>query len=239
MIQGKTVLAIIPARGGSKGVPRKNLRLVAGKPLIAWTIAESGKSQYIDRTILSSDDEAIIAIARQWNCEVPFVRPAELAEDHVPGEEPVLHAIETINGKYDYVVLLQPTSPLRLVEDIDGCIDKCITQNAPACVTVTTPDKSPYWMYFLDNQGRLNPVIKQKKIPSLRQQLKSVYSLNGAVYVAKTDWFMKNKEFISDETVAYPMPKNRSIDIDTEWDLKICEILLSEREATNNSKDNV
>lgn len=239
MIKGKTVLAIIPARGGSKGVPRKNIRFVAGKPLIVWTIEESGKSEYIDRTILSSDDEEIIAIARQWNCDVPFVRPAELARDHVTGIEPVLHAIETIPEKHDYVVLLQPTSPLRLVEDIDGCIEKCVSQNAPVCVTVTTPDKSPYWMYFLDNQGKLNPVIKQEDIVLLRQQLKSVYLLNGAVYVAKTDWFMKNKKFVSDETVAYLMPKTRSMDIDTEWDLKICEILLSEREAINKSKDNI
>ncbi len=229
MIKGKTVLAIIPARGGSKGVPRKNIRFVAGKPLIAWTIEESRKSEYIDRTILSSDDEEIIAIARQWNCDVPFVRPAELAHDHVTGVEPILHAMATIHEKYDYVVVLQPTSPLRLVEDIDGCIEKCVLQNAPVCVTVTTPDKSPYWMYFLDNQGKLNPVIKQKDNVLLRQQLKSVYSLNGAVYVAKTDWFMKNNKFISEETIAYPMPKIRSIDVDTGLDLKICEILLRER----------
>jgi N-acylneuraminate cytidylyltransferase len=239
MIKGKTVLAVIPARGGSKGVPRKNIRIVAGKPLIAWTIEESKKSEYIDRTILSSDDEEIITIARQWNCEVPFVRPAELARDHVSGIEPVLHVIETIPEKYDYVVLLQPTSPLRLVGDIDGCIEKCIFQNAAACVTVTTPDKSPYWMYFLDNQGKLNPIIKQDEPILLRQQLKSVYTLNGAVYVAETGWFLKNNEFISGETVAYPMPKIRSLDVDTELDLKICEILLSEREARNKSEDNV
>jgi len=239
VINGRTVLAIIPARGGSKGVPRKNLRSLAGKPLIAWTIEESAKSAYIDRTILSSDDEEIIAIARQWNCEVPFVRPAKLAEDQVPGEEPVLHAIAAINEKYDYVVLLQPTSPLRLAEDIDACIEKCFSQNAPACVTVTIPDKSPYWMYFMDNEGKLYPVIEEKNVASLRQQLKSVYLLNGAVYVAKIDWFLKNKKFVSDGTVAYLMPKSRSMDIDTEWDLKICQILLSEIETFNKLKDNV
>lgn len=116
-----TFLAIIPARGGSKGVPRKNIRNLAGKPLIAWTIEEAKKSKYINRVILSSDDNEIIEIAKNYNCEVPFVRPKNIAEDNTPGIDPVLHAIKQCPG-YDYVVLLQPTSPLRTVEDIDGCI---------------------------------------------------------------------------------------------------------------------
>jgi len=229
MIIGKTILAIIPARGGSKGIPRKNIRHVAGKPLIAWTIEEAKKSKYLDRTILSSDDDEIIGVARRWNCDVPFIRPVELAQDNVTGIEPVLHALETIKENFDYVVLLQPTSPLRVVEDIDECIEKCILQSAPVCVTVTTPDKSPYWMYLLDDQGRLRSIMEQKNTILLRQQFESVYALNGAVYVARTDWFIKNRKFISNETIAYPMPKTRSIDIDTEWDLKMCDIVLSER----------
>lgn len=232
MINQRKVLAIIPARGGSKGVPRKNIRLVGGRPLIAWTIEEAKKSKYIDRLILSSDDNEIISIAESLNCEVPFIRPDELAQDHVTGLEPVLHALATINDNFDYVVLLQPTSPLRIVEDIDECIKKCVAQNAPGCVTVTTPDKSPFWMYSLDDQGRLSPIIKQENPVLLRQQFKSVYALNGAVYVAKIDWFVKNRKFISDETIAYLMPKTRSVDIDTEWDLRICDIYLSSREET-------
>lgn len=234
MINGKKVLAVIPARGGSKGVPRKNIRVIAGKPLIAWTIEEARKSAYIDLTILSSDDEEIISIARQWNCEVPFIRPAELAQDHISGIEPVLHALQAIPEKYDYVVLLQPTSPLRLAEDIDGCLEKCVSQNAPVCVTVTIPDKSPYWMYYLDNKERLCPVIQQESTDLLRQHVKRVYALNGAVYVAETTWFMINRNFISDETVAYVMPKIRSMDIDTEWDLNICDILLSKMNQLEN-----
>jgi len=217
MINGKTCLAIIPARGGSKGKPRKNIRHVAGKPLIAWTIEEAKRSKYLDRTILSSDDDEIIAVARRWNCDVPFIRPVELAQNNVTGIEPVLQALDTINEIFDYVVLLQPTSPLRVVEDIDECIEKCDLPNAPVCATVTTPDKSPYWMYLLDNQGRLRSNMKQNTTILLRQHFESVYALNGAVYVARTDWFMKNRKFISDETIAYPMPKTRSIDIDTEW----------------------
>jgi CMP-N,N'-diacetyllegionaminic acid synthase len=236
MIEGKTVLAIIPARGGSKGVPRKNIRFIAGKPLIAWTIKESKKSKYLDRIILSSDDEEIIAVARQWNCDVPFARPPELSQDHITGIDPILHAIETIQDNYDYVVVLQPTSPLRLVEDIDGCIEKCVSQNASACVTVTEVEKSPYWMYFLDDEEKLNPVLEQGDHELLRQLLKKAYALNGAVYVAKTDWFTKHNKFISEATIAYLMPKSRSIDIDTELDLRICEILLLEKEAINNKE---
>lgn len=122
------ILAIIPARGGSKGVPRKNIRDLAGKPLIAWTIEEAKKSKYITRLILSSEDEEIIEAAKKYGCEVPFVRPIELAQDNTPGIEPVLHAIEKCPG-YDYVLLLQPTSPLRTVEDIDGCIEFLLNKN--------------------------------------------------------------------------------------------------------------
>ncbi|MEH2097772.1 acylneuraminate cytidylyltransferase family protein, partial [Nostoc sp.] len=121
MIHGKKVLAIIPARGGSKAVPRKNIREIGGKPLIAWTIEEAKKSQYIDRLILSSEDDEIISIAQKWGCEIAFKRPVELAQDDTPGIAPVLHALNQL-PIYDYVVLLQPTSPLRQVIDIDGCI---------------------------------------------------------------------------------------------------------------------
>jgi N-acylneuraminate cytidylyltransferase len=228
MIDDKSILAVIPARGGSKGVPRKNIRLVAGRPLIAWTIEEAKKSRYIDRLILSSDDAEIISVARQLNCEAPFVRPAELAQDHVTGIAPIIHAIEAIPEQYNYIVVLQPTSPLRVAEDIDRCIEECVIRNEPACVTVTIPDKSPYWMYFLDKSGKLNPVIEQKSTILLRQQLKNVYVLNGAVFVAEVKWFLQNQKFISDETIGCVMPKTRSIDIDTEFDLKICELMLLE-----------
>ena len=134
MIDNKRVLAIIPARGGSKGVPRKNIRNLAGKPLIAWTIKEGKKSKYIDRLILSSEDSEIIEIAKAYGCDVPFVRPEELAKDNTSGVEPVLHAVSKLEG-YDIVVLLQPTSPLRTVTDIDKCIEKCIFEKAYLCLS--------------------------------------------------------------------------------------------------------
>ncbi len=226
MIDGKTVLAIIPARGGSKGVPRKNIRDVAGKPLIAWTIAAARKSVYIDRLILSSDDPEIIRVAGEWGCEAPFVRPAELARDDTPGIDPVLHALGALPDKYDYVVLLQPTSPLRAAEDIDGCIEKCRQTAAGACVSVTVPDKSPYWMYTLDDQAEMRPLLETAGQITRRQDMPAVYALNGAVYVARTDWLAAARTFVAAGTHAYIMPAGRSLDIDSETDLLLAGLLL-------------
>ncbi len=227
MIQGKSILAIIPARGGSQGVPRKNLREIAGKPLIAWAIEAGRKSQYIDRLILSSEDPEIIRIAQSWGCEVPFVRPAELARDETPGIDPVLHALRALPERYDYTVLLQPTSPLRLAEDIDGCVETCLRHEAFACVTLTEVDQSPFWMYRLDASRHLVPLIEQKSLPACRQDLPKVYILNGGVYVAQTAWLQQQRTFLTAETVAHIMPRERSLDVDTELDLKICEALIS------------
>lgn len=228
MIRGKSVLAIIPARGGSKGVPRKNIRPLAGKPLIAWTIAEAKKSRYIDRLVLSSDDQEIIGVAREWGCEAPFARPAELARDDTPGIEPVLHALGELPG-YDYVVLLQPTSPLRTVADIDGTLELCLARGARACVSVTEPDKSPYWMFSRDNDGRLRPLIDTDEIAARRQDLPPAYALNGAVYVAEAGWLVESRSFLTAETLGYDMPKERAADIDTELDFAIAELLLEGR----------
>ena len=225
MYNNKSILAIIPARGGSKGVPRKNIVEVGGKPLIAWTITEAQKSRYIDRLILSSDDDEIVDVAKFWGCEVPFVRPESLAKDDTPGVEPVLHAISAISEKYDYVLLLQPTSPLRTVEDIDGCIELCITKRANACISVSEPDKSPYWTFSVDDNGKLQPLMEDHKIYTQRQLLPQTYYINGALYIAKSDWIIQSKAFISPETFAYKMPPKRSIDIDTKLDIDFLNFL--------------
>ncbi|GAB4461220.1 MAG: acylneuraminate cytidylyltransferase family protein [Bacteroidales bacterium] len=226
MIDGKSVLAIIPARGGSKGIPKKNIKLLAGKPLIAWTIEEAKKSKYIDRLILSSEDDEIIKVAKDWGCEVPFVRPKELAMDDTPGVEPVLHAINILPEKYDYVCLLQPTSPLRKAEDIDGCIEKCIYSNSLSCVSVCEVEQHPYWMYEIDNEEKLTPLFKNNI--KRRQDLPRLYSLNGAIYFIKIDLIKIRKNFIDENTLVFIMNKQKSIDIDDYIDFKIAEILLNE-----------
>jgi CMP-N,N'-diacetyllegionaminic acid synthase len=230
MINKKKCLAIIPARGGSKGVPRKNIREIAGKPLIAWTIEEAKKSKYIDYLVLSSEDSEIIEIARAYGCNAPFVRPAHLAQDDTSSIDTILHALNEL-PEYDYVILLQPTSPLRGVEDIDGCIEAMLALDAPSCVSVTEPEKSPYWMYSLQGNHRMKPLIPQESTASRRQDLKKAYALNGAVYVASVELLLEAKSFMTNETVAFIMPKSRSYDIDTEEDFLLCDLLMEKMEG--------
>jgi len=225
VIDERRVLAIIPARGGSKGVPRKNIRDVAGKPLIAWTITAAKKSRYVDRVVVSTDDLEIAEVAARYGGEVPFLRPAELARDDTPGIAPVLHAVETVTPAYEVIVLLQPTSPLRSAADIDSAIRTMVDGGAKACVSVVEPDKSPYWMYSLDGAGRMKPLLEGEY--ACRQEIPAVYALNGAVYVAERRWLLENRGFMGEETLAYVMPKERSVDIDTETDLFIANQLLT------------
>ncbi|MEZ7892861.1 MAG: acylneuraminate cytidylyltransferase family protein [Candidatus Wallbacteria bacterium] len=228
MYNFKKILALIPARGGSKGLPGKNIIDLCGKPLIAWTISEAHKSKYIDKTILSSEDNAIINVAIKYGCEVPFIRPAELSADDVSGMAPVLHSIEKFPG-YDYIVLLQPTSPLRNCEDIDKCIELCINNKMNSCVSVSEPDHSPYWMYSINSESKLVPLFEKESEISRRQDLPEAYMLNGAVYVAKINWFLKTKTFFDKNTMAYIMQRERSVDIDNKIDLELAKIIISEK----------
>jgi CMP-N,N'-diacetyllegionaminic acid synthase len=221
LIGNKKVLAIIPARGGSKGVPNKNIRLLGGKPLIAWTIEAAQHSRYIDRLIISSDDLQIIEIAQSYGCEAPFIRPSELAQDETPGINPVLHAIEKLPG-YEWTVLLQPTSPMRIAEDIDGCIEACFEGNHTCCVSITEPEKSPFWMYTVDEHHNLRSLFPHIKA-NRRQDLPNAYVLNGAVYVADSTWLIQERRFISPTTKAYRMPSERSMDLDTLEDFNYLE----------------
>jgi N-acylneuraminate cytidylyltransferase len=212
MIKGKSVLALIPARGGSKGVPGKNIRPAGGKPLIAWTIEASRASRYVDRTILSSDDPAIAAVAMQFGCEVPFMRPAELATDKADSMGVVRHALTALSERYDCMVLLQPTSPLRAASDIDAALELYVDSGASTCVSVCEPDKHPYWMLKMDADG----------------SAPQIFALNGAIYVAPADFLAGGGDFITAGTIGYVMPKDRSFDIDTELDLRLADFLLAE-----------
>lgn len=227
MIENAKVLGLITARGGSKGVPRKNVRMVGGKPLIAWTIDAALKSKTIDHLILSSDDEEIISVAREWGCEVPFVRPDELASDTAGNVDVVRHALQQEGEGYDYVVLLQPTSPLRTSEDIDATVELCHARDTPTCVTVCAVDKTPYWMFKVDENSCLEPLFPIEQMPVNRQAANPVYMLNGAVYVSRNNHIIKGGGFVSSETVAHIMPPERSLDIDTEQDLALMEFSIN------------
>ena len=231
MINQKTILGIIPARGGSKGVEKKNIRMAGGKPLLAWTIEASKKSKYIDRLILSSESPEIIKVAEEWGLEAPFVRPDELAQDETPAIDVALHAIDEM-GYFDYIVWLQPTSPLRTVDHIDACIEKCVRNNSKTCISVTQPDKSPYWMCTLDESEQMKPLMGYGFFNKRRQDLPEAFVPNGAVYVAETEFLKQNNSFYSDSTVAYKMPKDLSLDIDTELDLMIFEAFIKKKNST-------
>lgn len=227
MISGQRVLGLITARGGSKGLPRKNVLPLAGKPLIAWTIEAARASKYLDRLVLSTDDEEITQVARAFGCEVPFRRPAHLAADDTPGIAPVVHALDQLEP-YDYVVLLQPTSPLRTTTDLDSAIEKCVGSGAPSCVSVVEVEKPLQWMFTLEEGDRMVSVAPNDKVQR-RQETPAIHMLNGAVYVADVGTLRQTEQFITSQTVAYTMPRVRSVDVDGESDLILCEAILSRR----------
>jgi CMP-N,N'-diacetyllegionaminic acid synthase len=229
MINGKKILAIIPARGGSKGIPKKNIKPLKGKPLIAWTIEEAKKSKLLDKIIVSTDDEEIMNVAKKWGAEVPFLRPSELAQDDTPGIAPVLHTLEYFSD-YEYVVVLQPTSPLRLAEDIDEAIYLCEKNKSNFCVSVTESKVIPDWMFRINNRGMLEPLNGDREIPYQRQKAKKTYVLNGAVYVGRKEALITTRSFLTPETIPYIMPGNRSIDIDDINDFEYCEYMLERNE---------
>jgi CMP-N,N'-diacetyllegionaminic acid synthase len=229
MIQNKRVLAIIPARGGSKGVSRKNIRVVAGKPLIAWTIEEAIKSRFIDRVVVSSDDSEIIKISRELGADAPFVRPQDMAEDDTPMITPVVDLLNKLPDSYDYSVLLQPTSPLRTVQDVDECIQICFNVNANACVSVMEVDRHPYKMCRIHQDSMIQPLFASVDWNIRRQDLPEIYVTNGAVYVTKVKVLLEEKTFHPHKTASYVMSKERSFDIDDEVDVHVCESLLNIR----------
>ena len=237
MIGGKSVLGLIAARGGSKGVPGKNIFVVNGRPLIQWSIDTAHASRYIDRLILSSDDSAIMEIARNAGCEVPFRRDAALASDTASAIDVVADALLRVPG-YDIVVLLQPTSPLRIAADIDGALELLVSSGAGACVTVREVDEHPYWMFRLGDDGRLSRFAEPAGgMPLRRQDLPPAWSLNGAVYVANCDWFLQHRTFLSPATVGYPMPADRSLDIDTFEDIQKLQRQVGEIHSTPTTGD--
>ena len=221
------LLAIIPARGGSKGIRRKNVASLVGKPLIGWSIDAAKRASCIDRIVVSTEDQEIRSVARQLGADVPFMRPAELAADDTPGMAPVLHAISQLPD-YEWVLLLQPTSPLRSAEDIDGIWQFCQERSAPSAVSICEVGKHPYWMYQRNAAQRLEPFIKGRPDMTRRQDLPPAYALNGALYLARTDWLLKQQDFIGSETLGYIMPPERSADLDIPQDWRWVKFLIEQ-----------
>lgn len=226
------VIGLITARGGSKGVPRKNIRELAGKPLIAWTIEEALKSQELDRVIVSTEDKEIASISRQYGAEVPFVRPLELALDASSHVEVIMHAIDWLaeheQYEMEHVALLQPTSPFRIAEDIDGAIQFAREKNAKSVIGMMEAPSHPVCLRRMDDEGLLLELSAAQEESRLRRQvLEDVYAFNGALYVFRVDSFRECLTFRPyQETYGYKMPTERSWEIDTEWEFLVASLLM-------------
>ena len=232
-IQKNNCLAIIPARGGSKGIPGKNIVPLLGKPLIAYTIEAARKASSIGRVLVSTDNPEIAAVASQSGAEVPFLRPPELARDETP-TLPVLQQVLTqLKSSEDYapeiIVLLQPTSPLRPAAEIDKAIALLKQTGADSVVSLCAAEHSPYWMNRLEGD-RVLPFLQNVPDYSRRQNLPPVYRFNGAVYVTRRRILMEQNRLLGEDTRGIVMDAESSVDIDTPLDLKIAMLILKERQ---------
>jgi N-acylneuraminate cytidylyltransferase/CMP-N,N'-diacetyllegionaminic acid synthase len=229
MYKNLKILAIIPARGGSKGIPYKNIKLLSGKPLISWTIKEAIGSKYIDKVIVNTDSFKIAEIAKRYKAQVPFLRPKKLGTDKASSIDVILHTIQWFQKRmhvFDIIILLQPTSPLRGRCDIDAAIEALFKKKAKAIVSVTEAGCSPLLMNILPKDGNMKDFIDKKIMNSGRQDLPGYYQLNGAIFIGFSSYIIKNKGFYGDRTFAYIMPRERSVDIDDIVDFKLAGALL-------------
>lgn len=225
-----TVIGLITARGGSKSILGKNIKFLAGKPLIAWTIEIALQCKDISRVIVSTDDQEIAEVARQWGAEVPFIRPTELSQDDSSHISVVLHAIHWLEEKEgyrpNYIMLLQPTSPCRTVEDIQITIQLAKNHDAIAVMSVCEAANHPYKTYKIIENGTLEYFIPSNIEYKYRQSLPKVYEENGAIYLNKRSSLLQHQTFLPSGTIAYVMPQERSLDIDTPWDFYIADLVL-------------
>jgi CMP-N-acetylneuraminic acid synthetase len=235
-MKDQKILAVIPARGGSKGIPRKNLQMLLGKPLIAYSIHAALQARTIRKTVVSTDDESIAHLARQYGAEVPFVRPPHLSTDTATSVSVVQHAVRHLSNTKEYwadiIVCLQPTSPLRSAQDIDQAVTLCVRTGADSVVSLCRADHHPYWMKKVVG-NRVYPLMEvdDEQYPR-RQDLPPAYQLNGAVYVTRRHILLEQERLLGANTLAYIMPRERSVDIDTPIDLKLAELMMMGESAS-------
>jgi CMP-N,N'-diacetyllegionaminic acid synthase len=226
-------LALITARAGSKGIPGKNMFPLAGKPLLGYSIDAARASTRVTRCILSSDGPDAIAYAKKQGVEVPFTRPAALAADQSTHVDVVWHALDYLarNERYhpQWVVVLQPTSPLRTAADIDACVELAVARNVHSVISVTEAHPHPWLAQTVAPDGTMKPFFENLPKVSRRQDFPLCYVPNGAVYVLDVAEFNAQKSLYMNRTFAYIMPQDRSVDIDTMLDMKLAELLLTGR----------
>nr|WP_242821825.1 acylneuraminate cytidylyltransferase family protein [Clostridium massiliodielmoense] len=226
----KKILAIIPARGGSKGIPHKNIMKICDKPLISYSIEAAKKSKYIDYILVSTDDVDIKEVSLNYGAKVPFLRPNEISTDRAKSIDVVLHGINYLkehNDNFEYVVLLQPTSPLRTSKDIDDAIKNIIESDKDSLISVCECSENPILMRTIEKE-KLKPILEFNGDNLRRQELPTFYVFNGAIYINKVYMLQNKKEFIDENTIPFIMDSKKSIDIDNMIDAKIAEMILKE-----------
>ncbi len=226
------MLAVIPARGGSKGIPKKNIKELAGKPLIFYTIEAAIASNIFSKVIVSTDDEEIAAVALNYGAEVPFLRPKEIAGDLIPSDDVIFHALSYYQERgmeYKEVCKLQPTSPLRNSKHLIEAYQLFNEKKAAFLVSVCECEHSPLWSGIINADLRLDDFMSDDIKSSCRQNLKKYYRLNGAIYMGKVKDFYANRNFLGKNSVAYIMQQRDSIDIDNIFDFEMAEILINKK----------
>lgn len=225
MYKDKTFLAIIPARGGSKRLPKKNILDLNGKPLISWSIEAGIKSKYIDKVIVTSDCDEILNISQKYKIDI-IKRPDKLANDTATSFDAIEHAINNTK-KYDYIVLLQATSPLRNEKHINESIEILKKKDADAVISVCEMDHSPLLSNTLLEDRSMNNFLSEEVLTQRSQDLEKYFRLNGAIYICKTDKLLEEKSFfLKNNIFAYIMNKEYSVDIDEKIDFEIAELLM-------------
>jgi len=232
MFEGRRVLALVPARGGSKGLPGKNVAPLRGRPLIAWTIAAAAGSAHVDDVVVSTDDDDIARAAADAGAGVPFRRPAALAGDAARMSEVVAHTLSTLataQSEYGWLLLLQPTSPLRTTTHIDAAFARLAQSGGSAVVSVCEAEHSPLWMHELPPDGNMGAFSLSSATLANRQDLPTFHRLNGAIYLADVGYWRARSSFLGPPTFAYVMAQEDSIDIDSRLDLDLAELVLARR----------
>lgn len=231
------IIAIIPARSGSKGLKDKNIKILVDKPLIAYTIEAAKESKIFEKIVISTDSQEIAKIAKQFGAEVPFIRPNELAMDESSTIDVVFHCLNFFQkDDYDVFCLLQPTSPLRSYEDIINSYRLFQEKKANAVISVCEMEHSPVWSNLIGEDLRIDHFIKKSEINKRRQEFPTYYRVNGAIYFSKIEYFFKYRYFYEKDCFAYIMPQDRSIDIDNILDFKLAELLLKEKMKSKKKK---
>ncbi len=234
MYKNKTFLAIIPARGGSRGLPGKNIKELCGKPLIAWSIESGLKSKYIDEVIVSTDYKTIADIAKEYGSSVPFLRPGHLASDTATSFDVVKHAVDfykdELGKEFDCIVLLEPTSPLRTTQDIDMAIKLLLSSSATSVVGICkTEEKNPAFLVHMDQSNYISGYENEDMRILRRQDVKNIYFFEGSIYISYIKTYLYKQTFYHESTIGFEFTKYKSLEIDDMADFIMVEAMMKSK----------